>query len=277
MHICELFRNFAANLRNTMKRIAFLILLCTAIAYAHAETLILRTGARVKGSIVFQNEEVVILRTEEGARFQYPRADIEQILSDEEAALAEETASPEETETSIEEIKTPKKASILLEIAGGYAVVPSEKIGAQGGIDLLVGSHHIADRHIFIGGGIGYHGLYLVTPVTLTAENVINQYNFLPVQAAVRVPLTEKKHAPVFGLSLGYGVALSKNYLGGIYTGLDFGYRCQINPKTALGAVLYAQFQQATIQTSKILDGNEFTGKTTRNIVTFGAKFTVYF
>ena len=261
-----------------MKRIAFLILLCTALAYAHAETLILRTGARVKGSIIFQNEEVVILRTDEGARFQYPRADIEQILSDEEAAALEvETETLQEPEITYEEITTPKKASILLEIAGGYAVVPSEKIGAQGGIDLLVGSHHIVDRHIFIGGGIGYHFMYLVTPVTLTAENVINQYNFLPVQAAIRVPLTEKKHAPVFGLGVGYGVALSKNYLGGIYTGLDFGYRCQINPKTALGAVLYAQFQQATIQTSKIIEGNEFTGKTNRNIVTFGAKFTVYF
>lgn len=259
-----------------MKRIAILMLLCTMVTYAHAETIVLRTGARAKGSIVFQNEEVVILRTEEGTRFQYPRTDIVQILSDEEVASEEETSTSQDTDTANEEITTPKKASILLEIAGGAAVVPSEKTGAQGAIDLLVGSHHIGDRHIFIGGGFGYHGLYLITPVTLTEENVINQFNFLPVQAAVRVPLTEKKHAPVFGVSVGYGVALSKNYLGGIYTGLDFGYRCQLTPKTALGAVFYTQFQQATIQTSKIIEGNEFMSKTNRNIVTFGAKFTIY-
>ena len=255
-----------------MRKFAFLIALCAFCICAHAETLLLRTGARVKGTIVFQNEEVVIIRNAEGARFQYPRAEVQEIMADDEATEAEETETAEE-----EEIQTTKKASILLELAGGAAVVPSEMIGAQGGIDLLIGSHHIGDRHIFIGGGLGYHGLYLITPATMTAENVINQFNFLPIQAAVRVPLTEKKHAPVCGLSLGYGVALSKDYLGGIYVGVDFGYRCQLNPKTAIGAVFYTQFQQATIQTSQIIEGNEFLSNTGRNIVTFGTKFTLYF
>ena len=47
----------------------------------HAETLVLRTGTRVQGEIVFQNEEVIILRDATGARFQYMRADIEEVLS----------------------------------------------------------------------------------------------------------------------------------------------------------------------------------------------------
>ena len=267
MHICELFRNFAANLRNTMKRIAFLILLCTALAYAHAETLILRTGARVKGSIVFQNEEVVILRTEEGARFQYPRADIEQILSDEEAASAEETASPEETETPNEEITTSKKASILLEIAGGAAFQPKEAVGGAVSADLLVGSHHIGDRHLFVGGGIGYHGIFLGE----------DKYNFLPIQVAVRMPFTETKHAPVFGVSVGYGVALSKNYLGGIYAGGDFGYRCQINPKSAVALVAFVQFQQAVVPTTTVLDETSYTTNSGRNLVNTGIKLALYF
>ena len=52
---------------------------------ARAETLILRTGARVQGEILLQNEEVVIIRDASGARFQYPRAEVVEIIATEEA------------------------------------------------------------------------------------------------------------------------------------------------------------------------------------------------
>ena len=100
------------------KRLSIIALILSCALCAHAETLILRTGARVKGTILFQNEEVVILRNAEGARFQYPRAEIQEIL----------TVDPVEEEVVVEEqkaeIKTAKKASILLELGGGAAVHP---------------------------------------------------------------------------------------------------------------------------------------------------------
>ena len=65
-----------------MKKQLLLILFCLAFVSAHAETLVLRTGTRVQGTIVFQNEEVVILQNSEGARFQYPRADVKEIIAD---------------------------------------------------------------------------------------------------------------------------------------------------------------------------------------------------
>ena len=248
------------------KLFVFIVLFCVSLSCAHAETILLRTGARVKGTIVFQNEEVVVIRDAGGARFQYPRADVLDILSD-------ETANPDSSEkkdlpdASGEEITVSKKASILLEVAGGAAVIPSQEAGTAVSADLSVGTHHIASKHLFIGGGVGYHGVFL------GAE----RYNFLPVQAVLRVPMMENRHAPVFGFALGYGIALSKEYLGGIYTGVDLGYRCQLNPKTAIGAVFYTNFQQASIVSSTVIDGQEFASKSGRNIVTFGAKFTVYF
>lgn len=246
-----------------MKKLACIFAFLLTFTYAHAETLILRTGTRVEGTIIFQNEEVIILRNAEGARFQYPRTDVAQILTDEEAATQKTVeVTPEE-----EEIKTSKKATILLEIAGGAAFKPGEATGGAASADLLVGSHHIKDRHIFIGGGLGYHGLFL------GAE----KYNFLPIQVALRMPFTETKHAPVFGVSLGYGIALSKNYLGGLYAGIDFGYRCQLNPRTALALVAYAQFQQATITNTIVVEDIPFTQKAGRNLVSSGLKLALYF
>lgn len=236
-------------------------------ACAHAETLVLRTGARVRGSIVFQNEEVVILRDLNGARFQYPRAEVQEIQADE--TIEEDTAEHEE-----QTIETTKKVSILLEMGAGMAYVPSENYGASVSADLLVGSHHIGDRHIFVGAGVGYRGQFMLPTSTPEA---LQKYNFLPIQAAVRVPFTEQKHAPIFGLSLGYGVALSKNYLGGLYAGVDFGYRCQLNEKSAIGVVAYTQFQQAQLNTIEVIEGNEYSNTVGRHFIAFGAKLTLYF
>lgn len=244
------------------KSILLILLFCITFVCAHAETLVLHTGTRVQGTIVFQNEEVVIIRNAEGARFQYPRADVAEIITEESSATSETTTEADDTE-----IKTSKKASILLELAGGAAMIPGEAAGGGFSADLLVGSHHIGDKHIFVGGGLGYHGLFI------GAE----KYNFLPIQAALRMPLMESKHAPVFGAALGYGIALSKDYLGGIYADLDFGYRCQLNPRTALAIVAYAQFQQATITNTIIIEGDGFTHKATRNLITSGLKLALYF
>ena len=245
-----------------MRRIAFLIVLCASLLCAHAETIVLRTGARVKGEIVFQNEEVVIVRNAEtGGRIQYPRDDVEAVLADE--AEASEVSVQDSDEP---EITTSKKASILLEIAGGAAVIPNEQAGGMASVDLLVGSHHIGDRHLFVGGGLGYRGLFMGD----------EKYNFLPIQVALRIPFTESKHAPVFGMAAGYGVALSKDYLGGIYAGVDLGYRCQLNPKTAIGLVLFAQFQQAKMTTTTIIEDVEYTTQTGRNIVATGLKLAIY-
>ena len=244
-----------------MRKSLILILFCITCVCTHAETLLLRTGARVKGTVVFQNEEVVVLRDAEGARFQYPRADIEAVVDDE----APE-AKQEEQKNEDGDIQTTKKATILLELAGGAAFVPSQA-GGSVSADLLVGSHHIGARHIFAGAGIGYHGVFVAG----------EQYNFLPVQAALRMPFTEQKHAPVFGLSLGYGIALSKNYTGGIYAGLDVGYRCQLNERTALALVAFAHFQQASVSTVTVIEDIEYTQKSGRNIVTSGLKFALYF
>lgn len=245
------------------KRILFIVLCVFAFTCAYAETIVLRTGARVKGSIVFQNEEVVIIRdTETGVRFQYPRAEVSEILTVD--PTEEETQETEETE---EAIRSSKKVSIALELAGGAAVNPGNGIGGAVSADLLVGSHHIGNKHLFIGGGLGYHGLFI------SGE----KYNFLPIQVALRMPFMETKHAPIFGVAIGYGIALSKAYKGGVYAAVDLGYRCQLNPKTALALTAFTQFQQATLDNTEVIEDARFFNFSGRNFVVPGIKLTLFF
>ena len=245
------------------KRILFTVLCVFVFTCAYAETIVLRTGARVKGSIVFQNEEVVIIRdTETGARFQYPRAEVSEILTVD--PTEEETQETEETE---EAIRSSKKVSIALELAGGAAVNPDNGIGGAVSADLLVGSHHIGNKHLFIGGGLGYHGLFIGD----------EKFNFLPIQVALRMPFMETKHAPIFGVAIGYGIALSKAYKGGVYAAVDLGYRCQLNPKTALALTAFTQFQQATLDNTEVIEDARFINFSGRNFVVPGIKLTLFF
>ena len=243
-------------------RLYILLLFVAFVVCARAETIVLHTGTRVKGVIVFQNEEVVIIRDENGARFQYPRADVEAILEDDPTEIKEEVQE--------EEIGTSKKVSIQLQISCGLASQPTEKIGAAYDADLFVGSHHIGSKHIFVGLGVGYHGLYLGPGET---------YNFLPVQAALRMPLTEQRHAPTFGVAVGYGIALNKEkkYIGGAHADLDFGYRCQLNEKTAIELTAFAQFQQTTLNVVETVEGVEFTNRSGRSLIGTGLRFSVFF
>ena len=261
MLICIFFRTFAPDMKKSFLFITFVVasLLC-----ARAETIVLRTGARINGTVVIMNDDVVIVRDAAGARFQYPRADVEEIIKEEIVAQEEPITETKEEEV---EIKTRKKATVVLEISGGAAINHYESAGGGVGADIIIGNHHIGNRHIVIGGGIGYHGLFMGN----------TSYNFLPIQVALRMPFVEAKHAPFFGASLGYGVALSKNYLGGIYAGIDFGYRYQISPKAALAVVAFAQFQQAKINTTATVEGVNFENKVGRNFLTPGVKVALYF
>lgn len=244
------------------KRILFTVLCVFVFTCAYAETIVLRTGARVKGSIVFQNEEVVIIRDPEtGARFQYPRAEVTEILTVEAEEPEQVAEEPEEA------IRTAKKVSIALELAGGAAVNPGNGIGGAMSADLLVGSHHIGDKHLFIGGGLGYHGLFIGD----------EKFNFLPIQVALRMPFMETKHAPIFGVAIGYGIALSKAYKGGVYAAVDLGYRCQLNPKTALALTAFTQFQQATLDNTEVIEDARFINFSGRNFVVPGIKLTLFF
>lgn len=258
MRICKFLCTFATGMR---KFIVYILFGVFSLTYAHAETIVLRTGARVRGEIVFQNEEVVIIRDwNSGARMQYPRADVQEIVANDVTPESRDSDVSENTEKN-----STKKVAIQVEVAGGPVFVPGEQAGGAVSADLLVGSHRLAGRPVFIGGGLGYHGYFL--PGT--------KYNFLPIQVVLRTPFVEQKHAPVFGIALGYGIALSKEYIGGLYADMSFGYRCQVNPRTAVALVAFAQFQQAQIAVTEMVQEVSFVNDSGRNIVFTGVKLAL--
>ena len=231
-----------------------------------AELVTLKTGQTIRGEILMQNDAVLIIRDRNGAKFQYLKNDILSIES-------EETEEPDiEFVTTQTNAPKNKKVFMSVELAGGGFSSPHNYNGGSFSADLLIGSHHIGDTRIFVGGGLGYHGYY-----------GSRLYSFLPLMVALRAPVIEGVHAPQFGAAIGYGFSLTSNATHGLYAGVDVGYRYQKTKKSALYAGLFASFQQTSLTvTENITDTSTgtvsaYTYVTGANLIAYGAKFTVYF
>ena len=66
-----------------MHRILHILLLLILSCPIFAEVVTLRSGQTVRGEIVLQNDEVVIIRTNNGMRHQYPTSEVVSIRSNE--------------------------------------------------------------------------------------------------------------------------------------------------------------------------------------------------
>lgn len=240
-----------------------LLVVCTLAV--QAEVVTLKTGAKVYGTVVFQNEEVVILKDASGARYQYPRADVESVSED---AKTSEAATPTE---AIKQQTGQKKVMLGLELAGGVATWPTDTTGGYMAVNLLIGSRRIGTRRMLIGGGVGYLGEYLGG----------EKYNFMPLQVALRMPIIEGKHAPLFGAGIGYAVGLSKDYKGGIYAGFDLGYLYTSNKGSSIYVGADLHFLQASVNRPQVITAEEsstiYTGRVGRNFLNAGLKLGFFF
>lgn len=234
------------------------VLLASVFAIADVVTLSLQSGEQISGEILFQNDEVVVLKNKDGKRYQYPRSEIK--LMQEATELAEEED---------EVIRTPKtkKVGILIDMSGGMAWLPKQSLGGNVAVDVNIGACNVAQKRIFIGGGVGYHA-YFVGGKT---------YSFIPLQARFMAPFTEKKHAPAFGASVGYGFCPQKQGKGGMFASLDFGWRGQLQEKTALFVGVNASMQQGQISFEETVEGNIYTNTSIRTFGMLGVKLALLF
>lgn len=247
------------------KRLVFIGLLMAAVTAVQASVITLRSGQQIKGEVVVSNDEVVIVKNSAGARFQYPAAEVVSITD-------------EEVETEQKEAEAPKadkpqgkRMTFLIALTGGGAVVPQDHAGGHIGGELMIGSRYIGRKEIFLGGGIGVHGMFVDGKT----------YTFLPLQIALKVPFLEGKHSPVFGANIGYGFGVSRNCSGGIYSALELGYRYAFSTRSSLLVAARTQFQQAKIDAVETITDDgvsaDYVSRIGRSFVTIGVHLALTF
>lgn len=240
------------NLRNIL---CITVLLCLAFS-AQAEVVKLRSGALIRGIIIFQNEEVVVLKDASGARFQYLMSDVEAVLDDEK----------EEAEMPLETPKTTKKVTVGLLLSGGIAALPHYAAGGNFGADLTVGTANLLNRKIFLGGSVGYHMQSLMGTT----------YSFLPIQLRAGMPFMEGKNAPTASAAIGYGISANKGVKGGLAADIDFGWRHEMTQGRALFLGVYGHFQMAELTLKETINSAEYIGIQNRTFCGVGARLAIY-
>ena len=233
-----------------------------------ADIIVLQSGKEIHGTIVFQNEEVLVIKTSSGNRYQYPATEVKTIRKDSTAPQGDKSQ-PNEIgtkgiHTTEDATSTPNKVTVAVEIAGGAANKPEDtQTYGNMSANLLVGSRDLLGKGTFLGGSVGYIGaLYTTTEIVPTTTTPIvkkttTAYSFLPIAIAARIPLLPHKHAPMIGMHLGYGIALSKDYQGGLNAGLNIGYCYRISDRQRLYIAADCQFQQAFINTIEYITDPE--------------------
>lgn len=224
-----------------------------------AETVVLKSGSKIQGEIVLKNEEVVIIKKKDGSRFQYPRSEIQAILED----------SPinSSTDNHKQELSHPRAVAVRVQSHGGSVYLPNIGWGGQIGTDLVVGTKKISNTSILVGGSVGFR------TKLLPKEN----YTFIPLQAVVSIPLTQKQHAPYIGMSLGYGFSTSKTTKGGICLSTSTGWRYQVNHNIALLLSASAEWQNTQIETIENIDGKEYNNNVGCNFLSIGTTIGIQF
>ena len=223
-----------------------------------AEVVTLRSGQIIKGEIILQNEEVVIIRNSNGMRYQYPMNEVVNIQKEEQKATTQEAS----TDTQ------PKKkiVSLSAQAMGGALYVPYLGWGGFAGADLMIGAN-LMNKKVFLGGGIGYRAKVVEKEA----------YSFIPLQVCVSSLLGEKQSAPVVGLNVGYGFATNAGTQGGICVGADMGWSFEINHETRLVLGLNAEWQQAQTDVEQIIEDKKYTNHMGVNFITVGAKIAILF
>ena len=239
-----------------MHRILHILLLLILSCPIFAEVVTLRSGQTVRGEIVLQNDEVVIIRTNNGMRHQYPTSEVVSIRSNEVIVDQPTAVAP-----------AIRPVNIALQVHGGVLYVPELGVGGQFGTDLMIGSHAIQGKRMFLGGSVGYRAKVIGSTT----------YSFIPLLAHIQCPLTEQKHAPLLGMSIGYGFAANKNDQGGICIGANFGGSYLINQQASLQYGIYAEWQQAQTDVVQYIDNIPYTNHMGCNFLAIGVKFAVLF
>lgn len=249
--------------RVVVSRLVVCVLLCVSWSVcASGEVVVLRSGQTIRGEVLVHDTEVIVVRTEKGARYQYPAAEVVSV-GQEQAETEDEAVNSQKKEGK----KSDKRVSVRADVSGGAAYLPVSGWGGYTSADLLVGSHNLMNRRVFVGGGVGVHAAFVGD----------KRYAFVPIQVVAHVSWLDSRHSPVMGMALGYGFSVSGGAKGGIFAGVDVGWKYCFSEKSSLSLCADMQWQQVSVRVSETVDGNAYSNYIGANMLLIGAKIGVQF
>ncbi|MDL2290156.1 hypothetical protein LJB95_01985 [Paludibacteraceae bacterium OttesenSCG-928-F17] len=226
----------------------------------------LNTGEIIIGNILVENEQVVMIKTREGGRFQFPRSEIKSI--DDVTENDRQITQLDESESFNENNKFRLMGDLKFGLAHAgkaYGWVPEMQVSLLfGGADLFL-------PNSFLGIGIGYN------PIFASDYGTGKAINFLPIFMRFQSSFTDKNFKPYVEVDAGYSVALSDEFGGGFIVNASIGVSKKLNERNSFQLGIFGGFQSFSADLTEEKDFGIFTyyGKTVAQH--FGIKASITF
>lgn len=255
-----------------MKKTGILILFIFCSFWMSGQNTILKdritlnTGEVLIGEIQLKTNELIILKTEDGGKFQFP---LKEIKSIDKQAVSTNTTVPPESPTT-EPVLAESNIKGIVNFAGGITSAKYlTKTSPHIQLSMTFGSNLKKNDHMFLGLGVGFNNIFL-------AENS-ESMSLLPLFLRFQNTFSKKRTSPYVSLDAGYAFSLSSDFGGGMLAEISTGISYRLDYKTNFIIGLYGKINSISGNLTETNDLGTFSyyGPTVLNC--FGVKAGLQF
>jgi len=205
----------------------------------------LNTGEIYVGKIVLKTDDMIMLTTKEGERFQFQLSEIKKVESELFAGISKNDKTYENKTALI----TDNFGGIVEFSTGvssakyGFGVSPNSQLA------LIFGNRNVLEHNLFLGVGIGYNNTNIAS-----GSNI----GYLPLFVRIQSTLSKKRAAPFVGMDAGYAIALNSGFGGGALIKISAGITRKISSKTFFFAGVYAGIQTFSGTLTETFESNPY-------------------
>lgn len=224
----------------------------------------LKTGEVYVGKIILKTNEMVMITTTSGMRYQFVMSEIKNVESHQ--GVGDNSAD------SLSRIKpTPQgsfaaiaDASVGMAVANsGFSWSPTMQLS------LVVGNKSVFHKRFFVGVGLGYSVFF--------DQKAKNTIGFLPLFVRLQSTLTDKHTAPYVGIDAGYAFGLTNGTGGGEMLKVCVGLAHKISYTSVFSFGIYAGIQGYKAQLTETNHMGTFNYYGNATINSLGCKVALQF
>lgn len=226
----------------------------------------LKTGEVYIGEIVVKTDEIVMLKTRNGTRYQFQMTEVKQIEKVPESKLSN---APDAT-TILTNEQPEGNFSGQLDLSGGIASANGAFVTSPNAqISFTFGNRKVLGKDLFVGIGAGNEYVFYDSNNSVII--------LVPVFLRIQSILTKEKTAPFIGMDAGYAFTSSNNFGGGPLVKLSFGLFHKISYKTAFYAGITAGITSISADLTQTNELGSFYYHGQTSLQNIGLKFGLQF
>lgn len=186
----------------------------------------LRTGDVYRGEIVAKTDDVIMIKTKDGSRYQFQLSEVASIEK-------EPIANEEPAGKSDEDEEVHANFGGIIELWGGVSQAEKAfEASPSAQISLVFGNKSALGENIFLGLGLGFQSVFDASGAGTTS--------LLPVFVRLQNVASQKRTSPFVSLDAGYAFSMTDGYGGGALARVSAGIMHRINYKTFFSVGAFA-------------------------------------